>query len=98
MKAYMQASRCFALRTATDGWIWRSSTRRRGIDAVVADLTARGAKLVGELVLYDYSDRLDYVRSPDGISLELTERIGQWVCRAVTPRRRVAAIHRPKHG
>lgn len=45
------------------------------IDAVVAGLRARGAELVGELVRYEDAYRLCYVRGPEGIILELTERI-----------------------
>ncbi len=46
------------------------------IDAVVAGLRARGAKLVGELERYEDIFRLCYVRGPEGIILELAERIG----------------------
>ena len=46
------------------------------IDAVVAGLRARGAELVGEVVRYEDSYRLCYVRGPEGIILELAERIG----------------------
>jgi len=46
------------------------------IDAVVADLRARGAELVGELERYEDSYRLCYVRGPEGIIVELAERIG----------------------
>jgi catechol 2,3-dioxygenase-like lactoylglutathione lyase family enzyme len=46
------------------------------IDAVVAGLRARGAELVGELERYEDSYRLCYVRGPDGIIVELAERIG----------------------
>jgi catechol 2,3-dioxygenase-like lactoylglutathione lyase family enzyme len=46
------------------------------IDAVVADLRARGVELVGELVRYQDSYRLCYVRGPEGIIIELSERIG----------------------
>jgi hypothetical protein len=37
------------------------------IDDVVARLRAHGAELVGELVLYENSYRLCYVRGPEGI-------------------------------
>ena len=37
------------------------------IDAVVAGLRARGAELVGELVRYEDTYRLCYVRGPEGI-------------------------------
>jgi catechol 2,3-dioxygenase-like lactoylglutathione lyase family enzyme len=46
------------------------------IDAVVAALLARGAELVGELERYEDSYRLCYVRGPEGIIIELAERIG----------------------
>ena len=46
------------------------------IDAVLARLRARGAGLVGELGRYKDSYRLCYVRGPEGIIVELAERIG----------------------
>jgi catechol 2,3-dioxygenase-like lactoylglutathione lyase family enzyme len=46
------------------------------IDAVVAGLRARGSELVGEVVRYEDSYRLCYVRGPEGIIVELAERIG----------------------
>ncbi len=46
------------------------------IDAVVAGLRARGAELVGELERYKDIYRLCYVRGPEGIIIELAERIG----------------------
>lgn len=46
------------------------------IDAVVAGLRARGAEFVGEVVRYKDSYRLCYVRGPEGIIVELAERIG----------------------
>ena len=46
------------------------------IDAVVARLRARGAELVGELERYEDIYRLCYVRGPEGIIIELAERIG----------------------
>ena len=45
------------------------------IDAVVAGLRARGAELVGELERYEDSYRLCYVRGPEGIIVELAEKI-----------------------
>jgi catechol 2,3-dioxygenase-like lactoylglutathione lyase family enzyme len=45
------------------------------IDAAVSGLQARGAGLVGELVRYQDSFRLCYVRGPEGIIIELAERI-----------------------
>jgi catechol 2,3-dioxygenase-like lactoylglutathione lyase family enzyme len=47
------------------------------IDAAVAGLRARGAELVGELERYEDSYRLCYVRGPEGIIVELAERIGR---------------------
>ncbi len=46
------------------------------IDAVVAGLRARGTEFVGELVRYEDSYRLCYVRGPEGIIVELAEKIG----------------------
>jgi catechol 2,3-dioxygenase-like lactoylglutathione lyase family enzyme len=46
------------------------------IDAVLARLRARGAELVGELERYQDIYRLCYVRGPEGIIVELAERIG----------------------
>ena len=46
------------------------------IEAVVARLRARGAELVGELESYEDSYRLCYVRGPEGIIIELAEKIG----------------------
>jgi catechol 2,3-dioxygenase-like lactoylglutathione lyase family enzyme len=46
------------------------------IDTVVAGLRARGAELVGEVERYKDSYRLCYVRGPEGIIVELAERIG----------------------
>ena len=46
------------------------------IDAVVAGLQARGAELVGDLERYEDSYRVCYVRGPEGIIVELAEKIG----------------------
>jgi catechol 2,3-dioxygenase-like lactoylglutathione lyase family enzyme len=46
------------------------------IHAVVAGLRARGTELVGELVNYEDSYWLCYVRGPEGIIVELAEKIG----------------------
>ena len=46
------------------------------IDAVIAGLRARGAELVGEVERYEDIYRLCYVRGPEGIIVELAERIG----------------------
>ncbi len=47
-----------------------------GIDAVVTRLRAHGVELVGDLERYNDSYRLCYVRGPEGIIVELAERIG----------------------
>lgn len=46
------------------------------IDAVVTGLRVRGVELVGELERYKDSYRLCYVRGPEGIIIELAEKIG----------------------
>ncbi len=46
------------------------------IDATVAGLRARGSELVGEVVQYESSYRLCYVRGPEGIIVELAEKLG----------------------
>jgi len=46
------------------------------INAVVAGLRARGTELVGELERYKDSYLLCYVRGPEGIIVELAEKIG----------------------
>jgi catechol 2,3-dioxygenase-like lactoylglutathione lyase family enzyme len=45
------------------------------IDAAVAGLQARGTELVGEVVSYEKVYRLCYVRGPEGIIVELAERL-----------------------
>ena len=46
------------------------------INDVLGRLQARGAELVGELVNYEDSYWLCYVRGPEGIIVELAEKIG----------------------
>jgi len=46
------------------------------IHAVVDGLKARGAELVGELVRYEDIYELCYVRGPEGIIVELAEKLG----------------------
>ncbi|HEY1833183.1 MAG TPA: VOC family protein [Solirubrobacteraceae bacterium] len=46
------------------------------IDAVVGSLQAQGAELVGEIERYEDIYRLCYIRGPEGIIVELAERIG----------------------
>jgi catechol 2,3-dioxygenase-like lactoylglutathione lyase family enzyme len=45
------------------------------LDAVIARLQARGAELVGEVERYEDIYRTCYIRGPEGIILELAERI-----------------------
>jgi len=45
------------------------------IDSTVAGLRARGAELVGEVVQYQDSYRLCYVRGPEGIIVALAEQL-----------------------
>jgi catechol 2,3-dioxygenase-like lactoylglutathione lyase family enzyme len=45
------------------------------IDATVAGLRAHGAELVGEVVQYQDSYRLCYVRGPEGIIVALAEQL-----------------------
>jgi catechol 2,3-dioxygenase-like lactoylglutathione lyase family enzyme len=45
------------------------------IDAAVADLRARGTELVGEVVTFEDSYRLCYVRGPEGIIVELAQQL-----------------------
>ena len=46
------------------------------IDEVVARLRAHGAELVGEVVQYEDTNRLAYVRGPEGIIVGLAEQLG----------------------
>jgi catechol 2,3-dioxygenase-like lactoylglutathione lyase family enzyme len=46
------------------------------LDAALARLRAHGAELVGEVERYENSYRLCYLRGPEGIIVELAERIG----------------------
>ncbi|MGB5953006.1 MAG: VOC family protein [Ornithinimicrobium sp.] len=46
------------------------------IDATVAGLRTRGEELVGEVVTYEDSHRLCYVRGPGGVIIMLAERLG----------------------
>jgi catechol 2,3-dioxygenase-like lactoylglutathione lyase family enzyme len=46
------------------------------IDAAVATMRARGGELVGEVENYKDIYRLCYVRGPEGIIVELAEKIG----------------------
>ena len=46
-----------------------------GLDDVVARLLARGAELVGEVVQYEDTYRLAYVRGPEGVIVGLSEKL-----------------------
>jgi catechol 2,3-dioxygenase-like lactoylglutathione lyase family enzyme len=46
------------------------------LDATLARLRSQGAELVGEVERYEDIYRLCYVRGPEGIIVELAERIG----------------------
>jgi predicted enzyme related to lactoylglutathione lyase len=46
-----------------------------GIDDLVARLRAHGAELVGEVVQYEDTYRLAYVRGPEGILVGLAEQL-----------------------
>src|SRR5512146_70223 len=46
------------------------------LDGVVARLRAHGAELVGEVVQYEDTYRLCYVRGPEGIIVGLAEQLG----------------------
>ncbi|GAB3708389.1 VOC family protein [Amycolatopsis oliviviridis] len=46
-----------------------------GIEDVLERLRAHGGELVGELVQYEDSYRLCYVRGPEGITVELAEEL-----------------------
>lgn len=45
------------------------------LDDVLARLQARGGELIGEVVQYGDSDRLCYVRGPEGIIIALAEEL-----------------------
>jgi len=46
------------------------------IDDTLARLTKRGAQLVGEVVQYEKSYRLCYIRGPEGLLIGLAEELG----------------------
>lgn len=45
------------------------------LDKTIARLTARGASLIGEVAVYESAFRLCYMRGPEGLIVELAERI-----------------------
>jgi catechol 2,3-dioxygenase-like lactoylglutathione lyase family enzyme len=46
------------------------------LDELLARLLKRGAKLVGEVVQYENSYRLCYIRGPEGLLIGLAEQLG----------------------
>jgi catechol 2,3-dioxygenase-like lactoylglutathione lyase family enzyme len=46
------------------------------IDAVLGRLQERGGELIGEVVQYEDSHRLCYVRGPEGIMIALAQELG----------------------
>jgi len=52
------------------------------IDDTLARLGKRGAKLVGEVVQYEDTYRLCYIRGPEGILIGLAQELGQHTSRA----------------
>ena len=46
------------------------------IDETLARLRKRGAQLVGEVVQYEHSYRLCYIRGPEGLLIGLAEQLG----------------------
>lgn len=46
-----------------------------GLDALVARLLAHGAELIGDVVQYEDSYRLAYVRGPEGLIFGLSEQL-----------------------
>ena len=46
------------------------------IDELLARLRKRGAQLVGEVVQYEDSYRLCYIRGPEGLLIGLAEQLG----------------------
>src|SRR5438477_11159943 len=46
------------------------------IDAVLARLLAHGSELIGGVVQYEDTNRLAYIRGPEGIIIGLSEQIG----------------------
>jgi predicted enzyme related to lactoylglutathione lyase len=47
------------------------------IDDTLARLSRRGAELVGEVVQYEDTYRLCYIRGPEGILIGLAEELGK---------------------
>jgi predicted enzyme related to lactoylglutathione lyase len=51
------------------------------IDDTLARLGKRGAQLVGEVVQYEDTYRLCYIRGPEGILIGLAQELGQQTSR-----------------
>jgi predicted enzyme related to lactoylglutathione lyase len=51
------------------------------IDDTLARLGKRGAELVGEVVQYNDTYRLCYIRGPEGILIGLAQELGQQTSR-----------------
>ena len=49
----------------------------KDIDEILARLRKRGAQLVGDVVQYEDSYRLCYIRGPEGLLIGLAERLGK---------------------
>jgi catechol 2,3-dioxygenase-like lactoylglutathione lyase family enzyme len=47
------------------------------LDGLVSKLKKHGAELIGEIVNYENSYKLCYIRGPEGIILELAEQLGK---------------------
>jgi hypothetical protein len=58
------------------------------IDDTLGRLGKRGAKRVGEVVQYEDTYRLCYIRGPEGILIGLTQELGQQTSRANAKRRK----------
>ena len=58
------------------GQVAGAPSRFESFDAAVASVPARGGELVGEVENYQDIYRLCYIRGPEGIIVELAERIG----------------------
>jgi predicted enzyme related to lactoylglutathione lyase len=46
------------------------------LDAVVGRVCAHGAELIGDVVQYEDTYRLAYIRGPEGVIVGLSEQIG----------------------
>ena len=61
----------------TEGWMsLRVMFTVDDIDETLARLLKRGAQLIGEVVQYEDSYRLCYIRGPEGLLIGLAEQLG----------------------